>query len=110
VNPYVLVTKAPEELIFPGLQLWACGGLNILGPGSGTIRRCHIDGVGVALLEEVCHCGCGLDEFSPSCLRMLVFSCVPSEKDLELLAFPAPCLPGCCPASSHGDNGNPNQD
>jgi hypothetical protein len=27
----------------------------MLGPGSGTIRRCGLVGVGVALLEEVCH-------------------------------------------------------
>ena len=33
------------------------GGLNMLGPGSGTIRWCGLVGVGVALLEEVCHCG-----------------------------------------------------
>ena len=33
-----------------------CGGLkeNAL-PGSGTFRRCGFVGVGVALLEEVCH-------------------------------------------------------
>jgi hypothetical protein len=31
------------------------GGLNIV-PGSGTIRRCSFVGVGVAFLEEVCHC------------------------------------------------------
>ena len=31
-------------------------GLNMLGPGSGTIRKCDLVGVGVALLEEVCHC------------------------------------------------------
>jgi hypothetical protein len=36
-----------------------CPGLNMLGPGSGTIRRCGL-GVGVALLEWVCHCGGGL--------------------------------------------------
>jgi hypothetical protein len=29
----------------------------MLGPGSGTIRKCGIVGVGVALLEEVCYCG-----------------------------------------------------
>ena len=29
-------------------------------PGSGTIRRCDPVGVGVVLLEEVYHCGCGL--------------------------------------------------
>jgi hypothetical protein len=28
----------------------------MLGSGSGTIRRCGLLGVGVALLEEVCHC------------------------------------------------------
>jgi hypothetical protein len=27
----------------------------MLGPGSGTVRRCGFVGVGVALLEEVCH-------------------------------------------------------
>ena len=37
-----------------------CGGLNVLGPGSGTIRRCGLVGVGVALLEEVDRCGSGL--------------------------------------------------
>ena len=36
------------------------GGLNMLGPGSSTIRRCGLYGVGVALLEEVCHCRRGL--------------------------------------------------
>jgi hypothetical protein len=28
----------------------------MLSPGSGTIRRYGDTGVGVALLEEVCHC------------------------------------------------------
>jgi len=32
----------------------------MLGPGSGTIRKCVLVGRAVALLEEVCHCGCGL--------------------------------------------------
>jgi hypothetical protein len=32
----------------------------MLGPGRGTGRRCVLIGVGVALLEEVCHCGGGL--------------------------------------------------
>ena len=27
---------------------------------SGTIRRCDLVGIGMALLEEVCHCGHGL--------------------------------------------------
>jgi hypothetical protein len=36
------------------------GGLKMLGPGSGTIWRYSLVGVGVALMEEVCHCGHGL--------------------------------------------------
>jgi hypothetical protein len=28
----------------------------MLGPGSGMRRRCGFVGVGVSLLEEVCHC------------------------------------------------------
>jgi hypothetical protein len=32
-----------------------CGGLNMLGPGSVTFRKCDLVGVGVALLEEVYH-------------------------------------------------------
>jgi hypothetical protein len=35
-------------------------GLNMLGPGSGTIWRCGLVGVGVDLLKEVSHYGCGL--------------------------------------------------
>ena len=34
-----------------------CGGLNMLGPGNDTIRRCGPLGMGVVLLEKVCHCG-----------------------------------------------------
>jgi hypothetical protein len=37
-----------------------CGGLNTLGPGSGSIRRCGLVGAGVALLEEVSHCSGGI--------------------------------------------------
>jgi hypothetical protein len=37
-----------------------CDGLYMLGPGSGTTRRCSLVGVGVGLLEQVCHCECGL--------------------------------------------------
>ena len=41
------------------MKVGECSGLNILGPGSGIIKRCGLLGVGVALLEEVCHCGSG---------------------------------------------------
>ena len=38
-----------------------CGGLNVTGShrptGSNTIRKYSFVGVGVVLLEEVCHCG-----------------------------------------------------
>jgi hypothetical protein len=37
--------------------LGGCGDLNMLGPESGTIRRCVLVAVGVTLLKEVCHCG-----------------------------------------------------
>jgi hypothetical protein len=36
-------------------MLYICGGLNKIGPGSGTIKRCGLIGVGVTLLEEMCH-------------------------------------------------------
>jgi hypothetical protein len=32
----------------------------MLGPVSDTIRRCGLIEISLALLEEVCHCGCGL--------------------------------------------------
>ena len=38
-------------------ELDMCSDLNMLGPGHGTIRRCGLVEVGVAFLEEVCHCG-----------------------------------------------------
>ena len=34
-----------------------CGGLNMLEPGSSIFRRNSLVRVGVALLEEFCHCG-----------------------------------------------------
>ena len=37
-----------------------CGDLNTLGPGSGSTWRYGLAGVGVALLEEECHCRGGL--------------------------------------------------
>ena len=36
-----------------------CDVLYILGPGSGTIGRCGLVGIGVTWLEWVCHSGCG---------------------------------------------------
>ena len=49
------LTTQKQLLAFGG-----CGGLTMLGPGSGTIRRCGFGEVGVTLLEEECHFGNGL--------------------------------------------------
>jgi len=46
-----------------------CGGLNMLDPESGTIRKYGLVGGGVALLEEVCHCPGRQRELPPSCLK-----------------------------------------
>ena len=61
----------------------------MLGPGSGTIRRYGLVGVGVSL-------GMG---FKPLILAAWksVFHYLPSDKDVELSALPAPGLPRCCP-------------
>jgi hypothetical protein len=52
----------PEEASTAESAVGHCGGLYVLGPGSGTTRRCGLVGVGVALLEWVwpCWSGCGL--------------------------------------------------
>lgn len=36
------------------------GGWNMLGPGSSTIKSCGLVGIGVVLMEKVCHCGVGV--------------------------------------------------
>jgi hypothetical protein len=66
---------------------------------------------GVALLEEVCHSvwqgsyaqAPPSAEERPSYLQMIVFSWLPSDQDVELLQHH--CLPACCHASCHDDNG-----
>ena len=50
-----------------------CGGLNMLGPGNGTIRRCGLVGVGTAILEEVCHCGVGNETLLLTTLELVIF-------------------------------------
>ena len=40
-------------------QQEGCSVLNMLGPGSCAIGRFGLGGVGVGLVEEVCHCGRG---------------------------------------------------
>ena len=58
------------------------GGFNTLDPGSL---------VGVALLEEVCHCRGGFEALLLAAQKTAVFSCLPLEQDVELSAHPA-CL------------------
>ena len=79
--------------------------------GSNIIRRFGL-GVGVALFEEVCHCGvelgCPTLKLHPGQKR------VPSPESspglpwhhyAELLAPPGPCLCACCCASYNGSKG-----
>ena len=46
------------------IREWCCGSLNVIDPhnliASGSIRKCGFVGVGMALLEKVCHHGGGL--------------------------------------------------
>jgi hypothetical protein len=51
---------------------------------------------GVALSEEVCHCGGRLWELLLTTWKSVF--CLPSEQAVEFAAPPAPCLPGSCHA------------
>jgi hypothetical protein len=51
-----LVESVDSEPVEADFGESLCDGLDILGPGSGTIWRSGLVGVGVTLLEEVCHC------------------------------------------------------
>ena len=81
-----------------------CGDLNMLDPGSGTIR-------GVTLLEYVwpywrkyVTVGVGLETLLLAAWKT-VSSWLSSDQDVELSApSPTPCLPGCCHVSCHDDN------
>jgi hypothetical protein len=80
-----------------------CRGLNMLGPGNGTIRRCGIVGVGVALLEGLYHCGGELGDPPPNRLEeSLLLSAFGSR--YRTLSSSTPCLPACCQASCYEDN------
>ena len=85
-----------------------CGGLNKNGPrrliGSNTIRRYGLVGVGMAVLEEVCHWGRALRFQMPK--PGPVSLSLPANLNVELsAASAAPCLPACPHAYHHGDNG-----
>lgn len=72
------------------------------------MRRCGLVGVGMVLLEEVCHCGGGpLDliyaQVTPSDSDYFL---LPSNQDVVYLATtPPPCRHACCLASHHDNNG-----
>jgi hypothetical protein len=61
----------------------------MLGPRNGTIRRCGLVGIGVALLKV------GFKTFLLAPWES-VFSYQPSDEDVELSAPPIPCLLGHC--------------
>jgi hypothetical protein len=48
------VRHVRENVFFPNMNFTVCGCLNILDPQGVVLLG------GVALLEKVCHCGCGL--------------------------------------------------
>jgi len=69
------------------------GCLFMLGPASGTIRKCGLVGGGMALLKEVCPCWGGWS-LRPLLLvaQKLVFY-QPLDQDMKLsVTSPAPCL------------------
>ena len=85
--------------LWPELKEPHCSSLTVIVPnkiiGRGTVRRGGFAGVGVALLEEACHCGDQL-------WGLICTQTIPSEtdhfllpeQDSEILATaPAPCLP-----------------
>jgi hypothetical protein len=87
-----------------------CGGLNESGPhrpiGRGTVRRCGLFGVGMALLEKVCHSRWALGfqklKVGPVSLSL------PAACDLKVeLQVPSPalCLLACHHASCHDNTG-----
>ena len=87
-----------------GGQGMICGGLNMLAPGTGTIKRYDIVRVGVAFSEEVCHYGRGLKTLQLAG-RKLVFPCLPLDKDVALSNSSNPISAWMLPCSHHDDNG-----
>ena len=50
--------------------------------GNGTIRRCGLVGVGVVLLEEVCHCGVGFEvSYAQDTPSVSVHFLLPMDRD-----------------------------
>jgi hypothetical protein len=71
--------------------------LNAWFIGCGTIRRCSLVGVGVALLVKCVTVGAGCEA---SCAQAILsvahsFLLLPGDQDVELSAPVGPCLPAC---------------
>jgi len=71
--------------------------------GNGTIRRCGLVGVGVALLEEVCHCEVSFEVSYAQALPSVEHSLL-LPLDEEPSAPPTPSLPAHHCASHSGNN------
>jgi hypothetical protein len=75
---------------------------------AGTIRRCGLVGVGVALLKEVCHWGMGFkvsDAEVRSAAHVLFLQ--PADPVVEYSTpSPAPCLSACHHTSCHNNGLN----
>jgi hypothetical protein len=77
-----------------------CDGLCVLGPRSGTIRRCGLVGVVVALLEEVCHELRSLSCSSQAECSSLSLSSACGSRYRPLSSF-ASTMSACLPAAMH---------
>lgn len=78
------------------------GGLNMLGPGCGVIRRSDLVGEAVALLDEMYHCVIGLQ--GPLHKLCNVWRKSPHQ-DIQPSSTQTSCLLGCCHDSYNYDNG-----
>lgn len=105
LSPYVvtsspnLICKYSAGLALRGVLFEArhggCGGLNAWPMGSGTTMGCGLVEGGVALMEEVCHCGEGLWGLlcsSSAQHGIAVSSLLPMDQDVKLSTPSAPCL------------------
>jgi hypothetical protein len=75
----------------------------MLGPGSGTIWRCGLIGVGVPCWRKCVTVGVGFKTFILAAWKP-VFK-LPLEHEVELSAPPAPTSAGMLPCSQLDDNG-----
>lgn len=96
ILPFILYVW-PGEVIKIKCYINDCGGLNMLAPVRGTIRRCGLIEESVALWE-VDFETLLLAVWKTVCSQLLL------DEDIELSTSLAPCLPGCYHASCHDDN------